>query len=427
MVFLVLISIVFLLLSIYTIRSPSVAMVSVWCMYAIEQWTQGSSAFFIRHNSLINIVVCIVVLLAVIIKFVKYRHVFKDYPKIALPILLLFAYSFISVMWVQQIEISIGIWSKYWPYLIAFLLLAPLLLTTEAELKIVFNIFIIVGGIAVYALLFHVEWFHRRIVFVGGRYNSELLGNPLAVAQMAGYLFFVCMFMFRKSTGEKFNYLFGIIKLLVGAVCILLIIKSGSRGQLLGLVLTFLLFIPLVYKLSSFKGFVLVSIFSVLVVFAIVWGLDEFWGKSSRWNQAEMESSMGGRLDNAFVLLEHWYKNPLTVIAGLGNSASYNPKILGIYPHFVPFEILGEEGLIGFFIYIFILISITKIGFRLYKKTKGNVRDRQYFTILLAMVFYSFFLSLKQGSLLGNMEFFMAAMILGKYELILKNNKKRDK
>ena len=427
MIFLSLISLVFLSLFIFTIRTPAVALVGVWCIYAIEQWAQGSNIFFIRHNSFINIVVGILVLTGVMIKLFKYHQLLKYYPKIVVPILFLFIYSFISIQWTQRIDLSYEIWSTYWPYLITFLILSPLLLTKNDEFKSVFNVFIVIGGLVVYGLLFHVEWFHRRIVFIGGRFENELLGNPLAVAQMAGYLFFVCMFMLRQSISDKFNYLFVPIKLMVGVICLLLIVKSGSRGQLLGLIATFILFLPLVYKLTSIKGFLLVSIFSLLIVGAIIWGLDEFWGQSSnssRWNQKEMETSMGGRFDNAFVLLDHWYKDPLTMLVGLGNSASYNPKIIGIYPHFVPFEILGEEGVIGFFVYILILVSIVRIGFRLFIETKGSALDRQYFTIFLSMVFYSFTISLKQGSLLGNMEFFMAAIILGKYELILKNKSK---
>jgi len=404
---------------------PAVALVAVWCMYALEQWAQGSNGFFIRHNSLINIVIGSLVLAGVVIKFFKYHQLFKEYPKIVFPILLLFAYSFISIYWADRFDLSIEIWAKYWPYVITFLLLTPLLLTKQDELNPVFNLFIIIGGVIVYGLLFHVEWFHRRIVFVGGRFNNELLGNPLAVAQMAGYLFFVCMFMLRKDVSNKFDYLLAPIKLMVGVICLLLIVKSGSRGQLLGLVATFMLFLPLVYKVTSIKGFVLISIFSFLVIGAIIWGLDEFWGGgSNRWDQKKMEASMGGRFDNAFLLLNHWYKDPLTILVGLGNSASFNPKIIGIYPHFVPFEILGEEGIIGFLIYSIILVNIAKVAVRVFKETKGTILDRQYFVILLSMAFYSFTLSLKQGSLLGNMEFFMAVIMLGKYELILKNKNK---
>lgn len=418
MFFLILISTIFILLVLYTVKNPGVAIVSVWCMYAIEQWAQGSNVFFIRHNSLINIVIGSIVLAGVVIKFFKHHQLFKDYPKVALPILLLFAYSYISIYWTVRIDLSNEIWGKYWPYLVTFLLLSPLLFTKQDEFNLVFKVFVIVGGVVVYALLFHVEWFHRRIIFAGSHFNNELLGNPLAVAQMAGYLFFVCMFMLRKNE-EKISYWLVPIKFLVGVICLLLIVKSGSRGQLLALLATFIILFPLVYKISSFKGILLISIFSILIVSSILWGLDEFWSESSRWNQNEMEKSMGGRFENVFVLLEYWAKDPLSMLFGLGNSASYNPKVIGIYPHFVPFEILGEEGIIGFFIYGIILISIIRISISGINKTKENVVERQFFTILLAMVCYSFFLSLKQGSLLGNMEFFMAALILSKYDNIL--------
>jgi hypothetical protein len=390
-------------------------------MYALEQWAQGSNIFFVRHSSLINITVIVIVIIAVIINFFKYSKLYDNYPKIALLILLFFFYSFISIYWSPRIDLSYAEWGKYWPYFVTFLLASPFLITKDDDLKTIFNVFSIVGGIVVYSLLFHVEWGVRRIVFIGGKFNNELLGNPLAVAQMAGYLFFVYMFTLRKKTPNKVGFFNNLLKCIMAACCLFLIVKSGSRGQLLGLVVTFIVLYPLVYKVTSIKGLFLIAIISFIIGEAILWSLEDFGGEGNRWNQEAMENSMGGRLDNAFLLLNYWYKDPFTLLFGLGNSASFDPRILGIYPHFLPLEVLGEEGLIGFCIYFLILFGVIRSGYKIIKITNLGTSNREYSVVFIAMVCYSFFLSLKQGSLLGNMEFFMAAIILGKYELMINN------
>ncbi|WAR45344.1 hypothetical protein [Methylomonas rapida] len=414
-------SLICLLLVAGTINRPSIAMIGIWCMYGLEQWAQSNQIIFIEKSWLINIFIGVNALIGFLLMGFKRGNPFKNYPMLAILILILFAYSFISVQWSPRIDLSYDLWRKFWPYLITLLIINPLLFSKHEDIKPVLSYFVIIGGILVYMLAFEVEWFHRRIVLTGGRggfshYLNEQLGNPLTVAQLGGYVFFSALLI--KEHSIK---ILKILKWPIAALCLVLIIRSGSRGQLIGVFFSLMLTWPLVNKVSNIKGFFTILFLLASITWVVTWSLDEFWKGSSRWKDSEMEQSMGGRFDNAFVLLDHWGRSGIKMFIGLGNSASFDPRILGIYPHFLPFEILGEEGIIGFSLYILILIFLLKTIIRTYKKIKLDIKMNQYAAVLLSMVFYSFLLSLKQGSLLGNMEFFMAAIILAKYEKIVEN------
>jgi hypothetical protein len=403
------------------LRRQSTAIAAVWCMYGFEQWSQASNVYFLSHGSLVNIFVGVVVLFAVLLTLVTKGDLFKNYPPVGWLVLCLFLYSFISVQWSPRIDLSYGIWGQYWPYCVTFLILTPLVLKDKRDLESIFNTFLIIGSILVALLAFDVEWFHRRVVLTGGNggfrhYNIESLGNPLAIAQLGGYVFFVSML-----TRGRANALTLLARYVIAAVCLVLIVRSGSRGQLIGVVVTLLISWPLANKITNLKGFASILIVCFIMFGAIGWALEEFWKGTSRWEDDAMEESMFGRLNNAFLLLDYWQKSILSMLFGLGNSASFDPDILGIYPHFLPLEILGEEGIIGFVIYLVIIVTIIKIVRNVYFDTRDDLSARQDFSILFSMVFYSMLLSLKQGSLLGNMELFTAVILLGKYHVLTKH------
>lgn len=415
----------FILICFYTIistvRKPSVAIAAVWCMYGLEQWAQGNKAIFIHNSALVNIFIGANALIGLLLILIKRGRPFKSYPSIAVLIIMLFAYSFLSVQWAPRIDLSYEVWHKYWAYLITFLIITPFLFGKIEDFKPVFSYFVLIGGILVYMLVFQVEWFHRRIVLTGGavgfsHYFDAQLGNPLTAAQLAGYVFFASVLIKDHSIR--------ILKLLkwpIAALCMILIVKSGSRGQLIGAFVSLLLAWPMVNKVSSIKGFFSIMVFIASISSVVIWALDEFWKGSSRWKDSEMEESMGGRFDNAFILLDHWGHSGFKMFIGLGNSASYDPKIIGIYPHFLPFEILGEEGFVGLTLYLSILFFLLKSIIDTYKYISKDPIAKQYCAALISMVSYSFILSLKQGSLLGNMEFFMASIIVAKFGLVAKN------
>jgi len=386
-------------------------------MFGLEQWAQASEAFFLLHQSFTNLTIGCVIVFGLIINLIKSRPIFANYPPVGWLILLLFLYAFISASWAPRPDLSYEVWAKAWPYIITFVVLAPLLITRLPDLEPVFLLIIVMGGVLALLLTFGVEWHFRRIV-LSARFGGEVYGNPLAVAQMAGNVVFAALLL----KGRKTKKYFDPIKWVLAAICLVLIIKSGSRGQLIALFLSLIVTWPLAHSIQNFKGFLFALGLLAIVFFVSSWALTEFWGKTDRWSDQSMNEAVGGRLDQAFVLLTHWLKNVFTIFFGLGNSASYDPRIIGLYPHFVPLEILGEEGLIGFSLYLYIIFSGIKSAVESYSLTKNSDQARQLLAVLCSMSIYAFLLSLKQGSLLSNLEFFMFIILLVKYEILLKNS-----
>jgi hypothetical protein len=268
-------------------------------------------------------------------------------------------------------------------------------------------------------LLFFVKWEARRIVLENG------LGNPLTVSSVAGMVVIIAI-LANPWPREKWWVPF---KWALLGCCLLLIVKSGSRGQLLGVLLVSVACWPISRGLKNVKHFVLLAFLIVFLGTITNWAIqqlssEQIYGQRGRWDQQVAHRDLSGRLNNALFLIHLSYSSLETVLFGLGNSASYDPRILGIYPHFVPLEVLAEEGLVGFTIYVTIFYLLLRSCFRSFRISATKPEERLLLGGLIGLCVFMFVLSLKQGSLLLNLEPFMLAIILGRYEQTLLKNLK---
>lgn len=398
------------------LRSPSVALVGVLCMFGLEQWAQASEPFFLNHQSYTNITIGVLVVFGLVMNIIKSRRICANYPTLGWLVMGLFCYALVSASWAPRIDISYSLWAKAWPYIVTVVVLSPLLITSVKDLEPVIKLIVTMGGILAVLLTFDVEWYHRRIVLANS-FSGGVYGNPLTVSQMAGNVIIAALLVKRRNTQKIFE----LAKWAVSAVCLILIIKSGSRGQLIALFISLALVWPMAHRINNIKGLLFAISILFLVTTVSNWALQVFWGGTDRWSDDSISDAMGGRLNQALVLLSHWFDDPFTILFGLGNSASYDPRIIGIYPHFVPLEILAEEGLLGISIYLLIVFAGIKSALRSFSLVKHSEYDRKLLAVLCAMTIYAFLLSLKQGSLLLNLEFFMFSILLWKHEILLKN------
>jgi hypothetical protein len=248
-------------------------------------------------------------------------------------------------------------------------------------------------------------------------------GNPLAVSEMAGMVAIVAILADPWHSSKFWK----VMKWAVIAISMTLVVRSGSRGQLLGLIAVSGLCWPISRRIENLKQFALWVGLVLFLTGITTLALQEFWGNKdayyaggSRWSEQAMEGAMSGRLAQALFLLDLWFDSPQTIIFGLGNSASFDPRILGMYPHFVPLEILAEEGLAGFGLYLLIVYHAMSSAHRSFRALTNEPKERSLLGALVALFLFTFLLSLKQGSMLLNLELFMFAIILGKYERTLR-------
>jgi len=391
-------------------KNPATVYAYMLSIYAWEQWLQAKDVFFVNNASFINVTSGIVVLIAVLITWLRNKGIFVNINYISRMILLLYCYVFISCFWSPVLDVSLFNFKTAFPYIVLVVLVTPLVINSLNVIKSMLTFFIVFGSILLVLLLFFTEWDYRTIVLAGNKFNLKT--NPLAIANFSGYVFIVSMLA---SNLTKLKYL----KWFVAVLCLVIAVKTGSRGQFVFMVISVLLFTPMT-KSKMRIGNMFPLIFGVCVLLAIsYWAMTEFSGTDTRWSGDKMDSDFSNRLGAAFGLLGVWVKSPFTILFGLGSSASFSNQIFGFYVHIVPLEILGEEGLIGFFIYLLILYKLYKAVVRMSLLTKNDGDNRAVLATFSALVFFMLLLSLKQGSFLGSTYLFSLIVVLSRLESIL--------
>ncbi|HYE37379.1 hypothetical protein [Methylocaldum sp.] len=400
-----------------TLKNPVTALVLAACMFALEQWSQASSVFFVEHGTLTNMVAGSLVLLGVVRALMRGSIRLDIYPKVGWLTLLLFLYAYCSTLWAPSFETSAAAWQSAFPYIGTIIFLAPLLVWKVKDIRTFCTGMIVLGAPLCILLLFTVRWELRQVIIASDAYGDVMGGNPLAVAQIAGYVAFLALFLrFRKRA-----ILWHCARWAILAITIVLIVRSGSRGQLLGTLGVITVCWGIAHRVRSFPR-VFAILFSLsLIMILVKWSLDWFWAEDIRFKQQALTDAAIGRLEMARALGRHWFSSPGTLLFGLGNSASYDPRILGGYIHIVPMEILGEEGIVGFVLYALILSGTIRSGFRSYRMVRNDDQLRSLFSCIAALWLFSFFLTFKQGNLLGSNEFFLYSILLAKFEPMLRS------
>lgn len=396
-------------------KHPGVALAGLLCMFGLEQLGQATTPYFLQHSTATNYLIGGILVLALMVQGVrKGFSLLAGYPSVGWLTLALFLYAFASTQWALRSDISLDVWASHWPYVVTFIVLGPLLITEARDIRAAYTALVLVGGLLTILLLFFVKWESRRIVL------DHDFGNPLAIAAMAGMVALVIILAdpWRESK-VWFPLKWGLV-----ALCLALIVRSGSRGQLLSVLLVSVACWPISHGLRNMKQFAVLSFVILFLGAATSWTIQEFWsveviGGRGRWSEQSAEQDASGRLTNALLLLRLAADSPETLLFGLGNSAAYNPRILGIYPHVTPLEVLAEEGLIGFGLYAMILYFVLRSAVRSFRLIGDKPRERLRLGGLVGLCMFTLLLSFKEGSLLGSVGFFMLSIILGRYEGIL--------
>ena len=401
-------------LALWSLKRPSVALTAIICMFSLEQWGQASSGFLLSHRTATNIIVGLVVLIAVINKFLKKNWIYKPFPYMTWLVFALFLYALLTTIWTPAQDVAFGTWRHFIPYLVTIVFLGPLLIDDKEELNAVVKSLVTLGAPLVFLLLFFVQWEHRRILVSGSNYETAQYGNPLEIGTFASILLIVVVF--HKTINKKNVDI--VVRLVVALLCIALIVESGSRGQLFAALLSIYILWPLNYKIRNLGTFFVSGaiLFGLLI---LIWLAISSIGEGNiRWTYDRVESDIYARFQSNMQLLLFWLNSGLSIVFGLGNSSSFS--LIGFYPHNVPIEVLSEEGILGGIVYIMLIFASIKAVGNALRLTKINSQDRSCVTLISGLLLFSFVISLKQGSLLGNLYFFMFAIIICRYELRLR-------
>jgi hypothetical protein len=389
---------------------PAVALAALLCMYGLKQWGQTSSAWLEAHGTFTNYAIGTIVLCALVVQATRGNCVLCNVRGSTRAVMGLYAYALLSLLWTPRPDLALNMWQLGAPYIITAVMLAPLAVHDSADLYRAYFALLVFGGVLVVALLFLAKWGDRGVVIVGGT-SLELETNPLSIANLGGAVASAAMFL----RTRKVPILSWTIRLLLVAASLALVVKSGSRGQLVATVATLILMLPVAFEIGNVRGLVPILVAVAVVGYAAQYAAQTYIRRDDdRWSQKDAASAAAGRWQMSTQLLEHWSQSPGTVIFGLGNSAAYDPNIVGAYPHNVPAEVLGEEGMVGLAIYLGINWLALKGLLTALRATKDDAQRRRLLAVAGANYVFTLITSLKEGNMAGSAEFFMAAILLAR-------------
>jgi O-antigen ligase len=227
----------------------------------------------------------------------------------------------------------------------------------------------------------------------------------------------ICGAFYRTSTPSFLMTALRLVGVLLGLTLALL---TGSRGQLLGAVLVFALFIPVAYKVRSIGGFIAMFVGVAFFGIMLIGVAQAFSGAevASRWTEKNLAEGAGGRLSFAWQLVQAYLQNPAYWFSGLGpgafNAVVPNPDGGFHYPHNVLVEALGENGILGLGMFITALALCFAWGRKLLALVEDVPELRGALAILAGMTAFAVFLAIKQSSLMGVPTYFAWMIMLAK-------------
>jgi hypothetical protein len=411
-------SLILLMLLIGTWRRPAVGIAAVLCLYGLKQWGQSSTAIFSEYREFANFALFVIVLLGVIRAAQKRGCVFCTIPPTAVLVGVLYLYAFITIAWSPDPRTSLDQWIGSGPYILIITVLAPLLLNDLDDARTAFIWTAMTGTVLCTLALVFGNWGDRGLVLYGHEalqdsnniYRYET--NPLALSGMAGTVFIIAAL----SLGQPNRLLMRVVAAACIPIALAVILRSGSRGQLIASAFAALVAMPLAFRLKGGRSLVMLLVLAAVILGLGWWSASLVDINSSRWSDSRTTGDVVGRLALAQTLLSASTANWFTAVFGLGNSSAF--QVLGVYPHITGLEVLAEEGFFGGALYFTVLY----FAFRSIKRLAGRIEmtgsQRNALGILAGLFVFELMLSWKQGTLLFSVYVFAYAIALARLETL---------
>jgi hypothetical protein len=307
------------------------------------------------------------------------------------------------------------VWQHNYLYVLTFVVLAPLVVKDLDGLQSGLLALAVVGGVLLTALLVLGDWGARGLVMRGGYGEQET--NPLAIAGLGGSVAAAAMFL----RARKWNWVGWPLRAAIVVVSLLVIVRSGSRGQLIALLCSLTLMLPVGFRLTRVRGLAGTLVALAVVGLALGYATTEYMAANKgRWTESLARHDAEGRWHMAVTLLHEWQSSGAGILLGLGNSAAFDPSIIGFYPHVVPLEILGEEGLIGAALYLTILWMVFSALLRAWRLSRQMPDLAGLVAATGAGFLFMFLISLKEGNMVGSVFLFMYAILVARLPELLR-------
>jgi hypothetical protein len=404
-----------LILTIGTIRRPAVAFAGILCLFGLKQWGQNSSVLLAENRTIVNFAIALIVVIGVLRNWSIVKRQVQFISPLWLLVLALYAYAFISVVWAPELQTSLDQWVAAIPYLLMIVVLAPLLLSDADGIRSVVHWTVSIGGTVCALALVYGTWGMRGLL-VHENSMATAETNPLAIANLGGTIVVVSVvsLMAPGRTYARLMYMMYILMIPIGLAVVL---RSGSRGQLIVAAAAALVGMLMASRRRNFWSLLIVAV-SVAAIAAVGWWIwNQLGVQSNRWTGDQSAEDVRGRIQMATTLLSVASSNAATLVAGLGNSSSFH--YLGIYPHIAPLEVLAEEGIIGLGLYVAICVLAFRSTVVLWRYARSLQDAGLHYgvSILAALFLFEWFLTFKQATLLSSTYAFAYAIILDRLRI----------
>ncbi|MCA9184209.1 MAG: O-antigen ligase family protein, partial [Planctomycetales bacterium] len=392
-----------------SIMRPAWALSAGICVYAFEQWAQVNTTFFAQNSTYLNLFSGTIVLAAVLSSFIIHgRNPLRDLPPLVWMLSILYIFTGLTCIWSIDSNISWFFYKMYLPYNLSYVFLMPLILTRTKDAQQALLRLLIVGSIVSILVLSQTqihEW--GRTIKVGGGGVQSQWGqevhrlNPLAVASMGGHVLIAALMLNFKGVARFWQ----IVRWGVAFVCLAVILRSGSRGQLFAIVVSVVVFIWISRSGSKTNlRMLLMGTVGLLLFFAVASLSFGYFADAGRWNLDLIGKDYSEtRVEMSKKVLMYWVSSsPVHWLLGLGSSASFDHRVAGFYPHVVPVEILGELGVVGFVLFVSINVMAWRSLYRMFVLTGDSPEERGVVACMAALLLFELLLLFKQGSFLDH-------------------------
>jgi len=381
-------------------------------MFGFEQFLQTQTPFFLDNGQLVNLGVGVVVLVAAVTwLLINYEKFYLDPVQIAT--LLLAGLCYTSELWTRSPYSFSTYYSTARPYFILFLVVAPIITLDKNSIKQGIRAALLIGIPLIYLFVFFVEWEGRAI-----RLAAPVLDNgqlrwyspPLALSTMSAYIGILAIVITPKRLFLK------VIYIVTAALAFYITFRTQSRGQLLAMILVTFVCYPLANRATQLKGlFLTLAGFTFLAMGLYLVFTNLELGTINRWGENKIQADMEGRFSMLQTLLEKWSTGgPFTLLFGFGSASSFS--LCGFYVHNLPGEILGELGLAGASLFIFIYLRTIANSYKIIKKLEFYPDTRREAIAIIAMFIFASIISMKQGALFSWAELFFFAITIAHLE-----------
>ena len=408
--------VIFAFLSIAGLLSSAAAFALILMMYPMEQLLQAGGGVFLTTTWLANFLVAGTVGVSASRLLLTTNRPMAGYLNFQLiGAIVLHLWSLFTLLWTPSNEGARELIQSGYAYVVLFVVISPLLVTDIRSLVGINRAILVAGTLVAAAMTASPEfrsWSGRLVTDLGGASRS----NPLVLGELGGTLV-ICSVLFRSTHASWLLMFCRIAAFPLGSI---LVLQSGSRGQLIFALLIAAIFFPIARKLTNVRSFIggIVALGTATTVFMFLAPIFVTGYGLTRWDIGSVEGSALGRLGNVGDLLAAFAGRPMAWLFGLGYNAfsSVSSNALDGYTHNLSAEVLCELGIPMGVIYATMVWKAARGGVQELRRYRDDPELRAATGLFMALTAYQLLLAQKQGTLWLNSTLFMLFVALARIQ-----------